>query len=48
MKVAIIGGGIVGLSIGYKLQSIKGNKVILFEKESEVGLHQSGIQNLHY
>ena len=42
MKIAIIGGGIVGLSIGYKLQLIKGNKVTLFEKEQEVGLHQSG------
>ena len=42
MKIAIIGGGIVGLSIGYKLQLIKGNKVTLFEKEHEVGLHQSG------
>ncbi len=42
MKIAIIGGGIIGLSIGYKLQLIKGNKVILFEKESKVGLHQSG------
>ena len=42
MKIAIIGGGIVGLSIGYKLQLIKGNKVTLFEKEHKVGLHQSG------
>tara|TARA_B100000700_G_scaffold57839_1_gene62770 strand:- start:729 stop:1907 length:1179 start_codon:yes stop_codon:yes gene_type:complete len=42
MKIAIIGGGIVGLSIGYKLQLIKGNKVTVFEKEQEVGLHQSG------
>ena len=42
MKIAIIGVGIVGLSIGYKLQLIKGNKVTLFEKEKEVGLHQSG------
>ena len=36
MKIAIIGGGIVGLSIGYKLQLIKGNNVTLFEKEQEV------------
>ncbi len=42
MKIAIIGGGIVGLSLGYKLQLIKENKVILFEKEPKVGLHQSG------
>ena len=42
MKIAIIGGGIVGLSLGYKLQLIKENKVVLFEKEPKVGLHQSG------
>ena len=42
-KVAIIGGGILGLSIGYKL-SLLTNKfdVTVFEKESEVGCHQSG------
>ena len=42
-NIAVIGGGIIGLSIAYKLQLIKSNlKVTLFEKESEVGLHQSG------
>lgn len=42
-SVAIIGGGIIGLSIGYKL-SIKypGWKITLFEKESKFGQHQSG------
>jgi len=42
MKIAVIGGGIVGLAIGYKLQLKAPNKVIIFEKESEVGTHQSG------
>ena len=42
MNIAIVGGGIVGLSIGYKLSKIKGNKIHVFEKEKEVGYHQSG------
>jgi len=42
MKIAIIGGGIVGLAIGYKLQLKNSNKVTLFEKEPKVGMHQSG------
>ena len=42
MNIAIIGGGIVGLSLGYKLSKIKGNKIHVFEKEKEVGFHQSG------
>ena len=41
--VAIIGGGILGLAIGFKLSSQKGEyNVSVFEKESEVGCHQSG------
>ena len=40
-KVAIIGGGIIGLAIAYKL-SLKGTNVHVFEKEEAVGLHQSG------
>ena len=42
-KVAIIGGGILGLAIGYKL-SLKSREfgVTIFEKETEVGCHQSG------
>ena len=42
MNIAIIGGGIVGLALGYKLSRVNGNKVHVFEKEKEVGFHQSG------
>ncbi len=42
-KVGIIGGGIIGLAIAHKLQKkYSGIKIILFEKEPEIGLHQSG------
>ena len=42
-KVAIIGGGILGLAIGYKLSLLTNEfSVAVFEKESEVGCHQSG------
>ncbi|MDB4050396.1 L-2-hydroxyglutarate oxidase [Flavobacteriaceae bacterium] len=42
-KIAIIGAGILGLSLAYKIQLIKPNsKVIVFEKEDTVGKHQSG------
>ena len=40
-KIAIIGGGIVGLALAYKL-SEQGIHVHVFEKEKAVGLHQSG------
>ncbi len=40
-KIAVIGAGIIGLAIAYKL-SQKGYKVTVFEKESRVGMHQSG------
>ena len=40
-QIAIIGAGIVGLAIAYKL-SLQNKKVIVFEKEPEEGLHQSG------
>ena len=42
MNIAIVGGGIVGLALGYKLSKVNGNKVHVFEKEKEVGFHQSG------
>lgn len=42
-KIAIIGGGILGLAIGYQLiKNQKAFKIHLFEKESGFGKHQSG------
>lgn len=41
-KIAIIGGGIIGLSIGYKLSKMSKYKVAVFEKENKQGKHQSG------
>ena len=41
-KIAIIGGGIVGLAIAYKLSKNLKIKPILFEKEDQFGKHQSG------
>lgn len=42
-NIAIIGGGILGLSIAYKLSVHKNNyNVTVFEKERDVGFHQSG------
>ena len=41
--VGIIGGGIVGLATAYQItQRLAGRTVQLFEKEKEVGQHQSG------
>ncbi len=42
-EVAIIGGGILGLAIGYELSiSYPNFKVTIFEKEDGIGKHQSG------
>jgi L-2-hydroxyglutarate oxidase len=42
-EVAIIGGGILGLAIGYELSTSNSKyKISLFEKESAIGKHQSG------
>jgi L-2-hydroxyglutarate oxidase len=42
-EVAIIGGGILGLAIGYELSISHPNfKITLFEKEEGIGKHQSG------
>tara|TARA_B110000027_G_C16120185_1_gene302397 strand:- start:1410 stop:2588 length:1179 start_codon:yes stop_codon:yes gene_type:complete len=40
-EYAIVGGGIVGLSLAYKLLKT-GNQVTLFERESSLAFHQSG------
>jgi L-2-hydroxyglutarate oxidase len=41
--IGVVGGGIIGLAIAYKLQKkYPGSKVHLFEKEARIGLHQSG------
>ena len=40
-SIAVVGGGIIGLAIAYKL-SQKKVKVTIFEKEANEGLHQSG------
>jgi L-2-hydroxyglutarate oxidase len=42
-EVAIIGGGILGLAIGYELgKQYPKFKISLFEKETRIGQHQSG------
>jgi L-2-hydroxyglutarate oxidase len=42
-NVAIVGGGILGLAIGYELSKSKTKyRISIFEKESEIGKHQSG------
>ncbi|MES2330140.1 MAG: L-2-hydroxyglutarate oxidase [Bacteroidota bacterium] len=41
--IGIVGGGIVGLACAYKLQlQYPSAKIYLFEKEHELGIHQSG------
>ncbi len=42
MNIAIVGGGIVGLAIGHKLQSKRQYNIDLYEKEKQLGFHQSG------
>ena len=42
MNIAIVGGGIVGLAIGCKLQSNRQYNIDLYEKEKQLGFHQSG------
>ena len=42
MNIGIIGGGLIGLSLAYKLQKVfKNSNVTIFEKENELGSHQS-------
>lgn len=43
VKFAVIGGGIIGLATAYKLQLKHPNaKIFVFEKEKNIGTHQSG------
>ncbi len=45
----IIGAGIVGLSIAYSIQKREPNaKIVILEKEVEIGLHASGRNTLAY
>ncbi len=40
---AIVGGGIIGLATAYKLQlKYPHTSVVIFEKETEIGKHQTG------
>jgi (S)-2-hydroxyglutarate dehydrogenase len=42
-RIAIVGGGIVGLAAAYRLgQRFRGASITLFEKEDAVGRHQTG------
>ncbi len=41
-KILVVGGGILGLAVGYKLSKIKNNEITLIEKEDKLGKHQSG------
>lgn len=42
-QIGVIGGGILGLSLAYKIQiKYPNKKVYVFEKESSYGIHQSG------
>lgn len=41
-SIAVIGGGIIGATIALRLAEKRGRHITLFEKESELGAHQSG------
>jgi L-2-hydroxyglutarate oxidase len=40
-NIVVVGGGIVGLSVAYKLSSDKNLNIVVLEKENGVGQHQS-------
>lgn len=43
MQVCVVGGGIIGLAVGLRVMETQpGSQAIVFEKETEVGQHQSG------
>ncbi|MBY6414147.1 L-2-hydroxyglutarate oxidase [Rhodococcus sp. BP-252] len=41
-KVAVVGGGIIGLAVARELMRSRGVEVTVFEKEASVGAHQTG------
>ena len=42
-KIAIVGGGIIGMALGYKLvKRFPNSQITIFDKEPSFGLHQSG------
>ena len=41
-KIAFVGGGIVGLTVARELVSRGFRKILILEKESELGVHSSG------
>ena len=40
---AVIGAGILGLTVARRLAEVRGDEVTVFEKEPEVARHQTGI-----
>src|SRR5699024_5445439 len=42
MKLAVVGGGIVGASAAFEAGVVGGHEVVLYEKEHTIGEHQSG------
>lgn len=40
-KIAVVGGGILGISIAYFLSSVYGSKILVIEQEKNVALHTS-------
>lgn len=42
MKIAVIGGGVIGASAAFEASVVDGHEVHIYEKEDAVGRHQSG------
>jgi len=41
-RVGVVGAGIVGLAIARRLAEVRGDEVVVFEKEPDLALHQTG------
>ncbi len=41
-SVGVVGGGILGVALAHRLATTTDDRVVLFEKEAELGLHQTG------